>query len=85
MEYVIARALVAASDLISIVPRMMAMSMQEKLGLDIFPMPYDMPRVSLSMSWHISDEADPGHAWLRRVIGETIAAGMPGDATSDAG
>ena len=77
--------LVAASDLISIVPRMMAMSMQEKLGLDIFPMPYDMPRVSLSMSWHISDEADPGHAWLRRVIGETIAAGRPGDATADAG
>ncbi|MDP2124914.1 MAG: LysR substrate-binding domain-containing protein [Parvibaculum sp.] len=76
--------LVAASDLISIVPRMMAGPMQDKLGIDIFPMPYDMPGVSLSMSWHIADESDPGHSWLRRTIGDILATSIPTEAATGA-
>lgn len=76
--------LVASSDLIATVPKLMAEAMQDKLGLDIFPVPYDMPRFYVSMSWHTADESDPGHAWLRKIVGETLAARMPSQAPADA-
>lgn len=76
--------LVAASDLISIMPQMMAESMRDKLGIDIFPMPYDLPRILINMSWHIADESDSGHSWLRRTIGDILATSIPTEAASGA-
>jgi DNA-binding transcriptional LysR family regulator len=39
--------------------------------LDIFDLPFEYPRFTLSMAWHPRAHDDPGHRWLR---GQFIAA-----------
>ena len=40
----------------------------DALGLAVSPAPVALPDVSISMLWHASNDADPGHRWLRETI-----------------
>lgn len=40
----------------------------DALGLAVSPAPIALPDVSISMLWHASNDADPGHRWLRETI-----------------
>ncbi len=58
-------AMVAASDLIGLVPRSFAAAAS---GIAIFPLPVATPEIVISQIWHPRVDADPAHRWLRGVI-----------------
>lgn len=66
-------AMVAASDLIGLVPRSFAGMAP---GVTVFDLPVDTPEIVISQIWHPRMDADPGHRWLRGVIHDTFRAGM---------
>ncbi len=58
-------AMVAASDLIGLVPRSFAIT---AAGIAVFDLPVETPELVISQIWHPRMDADPGHRWLRGVI-----------------
>ncbi len=42
-------------------------------ALGLSPPPVALPDIAISLVWHASYDDDPGHAWLRRVIGRLAA------------
>ncbi len=38
------------------------------MGLAVSPAPIELPDVAISMLWHASNDADPGHRWMRETI-----------------
>jgi DNA-binding transcriptional LysR family regulator len=42
--------------------------MTEMPGLDVYPIPFELPPVPIYMVWHESYEPDPGHRWLRNCL-----------------
>ncbi|MDF3287887.1 LysR family transcriptional regulator [Streptomyces silvisoli] len=70
--------MVAAGDLMSAVPMVLADAGLAAAGLRTLPLPLDLPPVPLVMSWHHRYEGDPAHAWLRARVREALAgAGVP--------
>lgn len=68
---------VAKSNLLAVVPEHLAMQSQETLPLQVLPLPFRVPAVHVSMTWHERMHNDPGHKWLRgklRDIGQTLSA-----------
>ncbi|KAB0676302.1 LysR family transcriptional regulator [Aureimonas leprariae] len=61
-----ALALVRGSDLVAAVPERHTDSMRS--GLFAFPLPFDVPEVTVSMHWHPRNDADPAHHWLRECL-----------------
>ena len=66
-------AMVAASDLIGLVPRSFA---GVAPGVTTFDLPVDTPELVISQIWHPRVDADPGHRWLRGIIHDAFRAGM---------
>jgi DNA-binding transcriptional LysR family regulator len=67
--------LVAASDLIAVVPEQLARFYAATLPLRVFALPYQMPPFVTSMIWHERSQNDPGLEWLRRRLTEAFAPG----------
>ena len=65
-------AMVAASDLIGLVPRSFAALAP---GVVLFDLPVDTPELVISQIWHPRVDADPGHRWLRGVIHDAFRGG----------
>lgn len=59
--------LVAASDLIAVVPEGLARSFA-RLRLQLLPCPVGIPPFRMTMAWHERYDNDPAHAWLRGMI-----------------
>jgi DNA-binding transcriptional LysR family regulator len=60
--------LVTRTDLLAIVPRMFAESLQPRYSVRIWELPDVGPHYEVRMLWHPSAEADAAHAWLRALI-----------------
>ena len=60
--------LVAASDLLAVVPRQFARVGAETFGLQILELPFDAPPWVISMAWHERTQKDPAHHWLRQRV-----------------
>jgi DNA-binding transcriptional LysR family regulator len=71
-----ALALARASDLIATVPARHTAALQA--GMYPFPLPLDVPEITISLLWHPRHEADPGHRWLRGCVREVCGAGANG-------
>lgn len=56
---------VAKSHLLAIVPEHLALKSQETMPLQVLPLPFRVPAVHVSMTWHERMHNDPGHKWLR--------------------
>ena len=71
-------AIVAATDLIMIVPRRLAAYQASFQNVSYRPLPAEFPRVELnaSMLWHKRLTDNPAHVWLRQIF-EEIAAERP--------
>jgi DNA-binding transcriptional LysR family regulator len=68
---------VAQSNLLAVVPEHLAIQSQETLGLQVLPLPFRVPAVHVSMTWHERMQHDPGHKWLRdtlKGIGHELSA-----------
>ncbi|HSB11981.1 MAG TPA: LysR family transcriptional regulator [Blastocatellia bacterium] len=63
--------IVSESNLVATVPRRLALKLGATLKFQVLPLPIAMPPLRLSMLWHERMDADPAHAWLRRVVADT--------------
>jgi DNA-binding transcriptional LysR family regulator len=72
---------VAASDLIAIMPESFAATFARDRPIVLVTPPFASTAFTWSLYWHRRYTADAGHAWLRRVVQETAAglrtAGAP--------
>lgn len=59
---------VASSDLLAVVPEHLALASRVSLGLQVLPLPFRVPPVHVSMTWHERMHNDPGHKWLREIL-----------------
>ncbi|GAA3555223.1 LysR family transcriptional regulator [Nonomuraea rosea] len=59
---------VRQSDLVGMTPERLTRPMVEALGLETFPIPFELPEMTLSQAWHPRYDADPAHAWLREQV-----------------
>jgi len=60
-------AVVATTDLLGVFPSSMT-SLMEKLGLQVLPLPLEVPPLPIYMIWHESRRNDAGHRWLRGLV-----------------
>lgn len=71
------------SQLVATVPEVMARGMQAFMGLDVFKLPLQVPKVPMVLAWHPRHSADPAHVGLRgcikRVLSERNWNGPPLD------
>jgi DNA-binding transcriptional LysR family regulator len=61
-------AIVAASDLVCVLPRRFAMQMAPIFGLDIHESPAPVGDQHYHLIWHEKNNDDPGHRWLRDAL-----------------
>ena len=72
-------AVVANTDLLGVFPSSMAFLI-EKLGLQVLPLPLEVPPLPIYMTWHESRRNDAGHRWLRRLVATELGrSGGPDD------
>lgn len=57
--------LLEGSDMVAILPRMLADLFCKTRGMVQRPLPYEARFTSLSAVWHKSSDDDPAHAWFR--------------------
>jgi DNA-binding transcriptional LysR family regulator len=65
-SFLLAPPIVAASDLICVLPRRLAALHQDKVAG--FELPFASPRFSLQLVWHPRRQNDPAHIWFRGEI-----------------
>jgi len=63
---------VASTDLLGIFPASMGPLMTKRLGLQILPVPLELPTVPIYMVWHEARRHDTAHRWLRAVVEEEL-------------
>lgn len=72
---------VAETDLISLVPRQLALQVAPRLGLDIYLQPMPMAVPLIAMFWHRRAEANPAQGWLRGRVAALLARLNAGEAS----
>ena len=61
-------AVVAGTDLVGVFAASMGSLMEERLGLQVLPIPLELPPVLIYMIWHETRRHDTAHSWLREVV-----------------
>jgi DNA-binding transcriptional LysR family regulator len=67
-----ALALARRSDLIATVPERHTEAL--RVGMHGFPLPFQLPEITVSLLWHPRLDADPAHRWLRGCVRDVCAA-----------
>ncbi|MDR3429218.1 MULTISPECIES: LysR family transcriptional regulator [Silvimonas] len=60
--------LLAASNLISVVPESVIRTHPRRAEIHATPVPFDMPVSRAHLVWHVRHDRDPGHQWLRETV-----------------
>ena len=63
-----APAIIRDSDLISVVPDLLAMEFAEPFNLQVVPLPFEVPPIQSKMYWHVRSKGDAGVRWLRSSL-----------------
>jgi len=71
-------ALVACTDLVGLFVASMGPPLEERLGLQVLPMPVELPTLPIYMIWHETRRHDPAHRWLREVVVQELSRFAPG-------
>jgi DNA-binding transcriptional LysR family regulator len=66
--------IVAATDLVTTLPRSLAVRAAARLPLALREAPVAIPEFTLYQHWHERVDADPAHRWLRGVVHAAAAA-----------
>ncbi|MEM9487595.1 MAG: LysR family transcriptional regulator [Myxococcota bacterium] len=72
-SFLLAPFLVAGSDLLVTLPRLLASKLAQLHGLYLGEVPLELPPVTLSLLWHERWHHDPCHAWLRALLRDAAA------------
>ena len=67
---------VAATDLVMVLPARLAIALAGQLRLAMFEPPVEIPGFEMSMFWHDRQDSDPVHAFLRMEVAQ-VAAVLP--------
>jgi DNA-binding transcriptional LysR family regulator len=59
---------VASTDLLGIFLSSMGPLMKKRLGLQVLPIPLDLPPMPIYMIWHETRRHDAAHRWLREIV-----------------
>jgi len=59
---------VAKSNLIAVIPERVAYKASRELTVQVFPLPFKVPQVEVSLIWHERLHHDPAHKWFRKCI-----------------
>ena len=60
--------LVAGTDLLGVFAASMGALMEQRLGLQVLPLPLGSPSVPIYMIWHETRRHDTAHRWLREMV-----------------
>lgn len=75
--YASALEFVAASDCIATMSERLARHHAARYGLQLLAPPLELPRCAGAQVWHPRLDAEPAHAWLRRLVAR-LAKSLPG-------
>ena len=70
--------LVASTDLVGVFAASMGPIMEQRLGLQVLPLPLESPSVPIYMIWHETRRHDPAHHWLREIVAQELSRFAPG-------
>lgn len=70
-SFLLAPAMVAATDLIGMIPARLAAANLDTI--DCFDPPFPSPRFSVDILWHPRRQNDPGHVWLRTLVSRVVS------------
>jgi len=73
-SFALAPFLVSGTRLVALVPARLAERLREAAGVRIVDPPVPAPELHETMYWSAAADADPAHAWLRRLITEAACA-----------
>jgi len=59
---------VASTDLLGIFLSSMGSLMTKRLGLQVLPIPFELPPMPIYMIWHETQRHDTAHRWLREIV-----------------
>jgi LysR family transcriptional regulator, transcriptional activator for leuABCD operon len=59
---------VASTDLLGIFLSSMGLLMKKRLGLQVFPIPLELPPMPIYVIWHETRRNDTAHHWLREMV-----------------
>jgi DNA-binding transcriptional LysR family regulator len=59
---------VAGTDLVGVFAASMGSLMEERLGLQVLPIPLELPPVPIYTIWHETRRHDTAHRWLREIV-----------------
>ena len=62
----------ASTDLLGIFLSSMGPLMEKQLGLQVFPVPIELPPISIYMIWHETRRHDAAHRWLRELVAAKV-------------
>jgi DNA-binding transcriptional LysR family regulator len=65
---------VAVTDMIGIIPRQLAERVAPMAGLDMFQLPFNLPREEIHQAWHRRNSSSRGLIWMRGVVASLLAA-----------
>ena len=66
--------LVASTELLAIVPRLLGEAMAKQEEINIFPPPIALPTYAVKQHWHARFHADEGNIWFRKLIARLLSA-----------
>ena len=69
-SFLLAPGLVAASDLIALIPARLAARHEDVV--DTFDPPFPSPGFSVDLLWHPRRQNDPAHVWLRSLVSKIV-------------
>ncbi len=75
-SFLAAPQVVAATDLVMILPARLATALTRSVRLAVFEPPVDVPGFEMAMFWHARHDSDPAHAFVREEIAR-VAASLP--------
>jgi DNA-binding transcriptional LysR family regulator len=61
-------AVAAGTDLVGVFTASMGPLMEQRLGLQVLPIPLELPPVPIYMIWHETRRHDTAHRWLRELV-----------------
>jgi LysR family transcriptional regulator, nod-box dependent transcriptional activator len=71
---------ICGTSRVATVHRRLASFYARHLELQVLPPPFEIPALTEGMQWHKHLDGDPGHRWLRSLIGRIAAAELDGGA-----
>jgi DNA-binding transcriptional LysR family regulator len=68
----VAALVIASSHYVGLLPQRLAEQYGATLGLRWFPVPADLPELTVRLAWHARLDADPAQRWLRETLTDAL-------------